>query len=92
MALFRFEAKDVADIRTICRNHAFSWETILDEARQKEEGMEAPLPAEILLGIPEPEFYSVRWNTVPSWQAFQADLSVIASDLPRGIDNSLFAQ
>ena len=90
-ALFRFEAKDVADIRMICRNHAFSWESILDEARQKEEGVEAPLATEILLGMPESEFRSVRWNTAPSWQAFQADLSIIASDLARGIENSLFA-
>ena len=53
--------------------------------------MEAPLAAEILLGMQESEFRSVRWNAVPSWQAFQADLSVIASDLTRGIENSLFA-
>ncbi|MEI6387968.1 MAG: nucleotidyl transferase AbiEii/AbiGii toxin family protein [Spirochaetota bacterium] len=89
-ALFRFEAKDLADIRTICRNYSFCWGSILDEARQKEAGLEAPLAVEILLGMPESEFQSVRWNKAPSWKDFQADLSVIASDLTRGIENSLF--
>jgi hypothetical protein len=88
-ALFRFEAKDVADLYTICHNYPFSWARITEEARSKEAGAEAPLAAEILLGIPESDFLAVRWSTAPSWDAFRADLAVIASDLARGSENSL---
>ncbi len=88
-ALFRFEAKDVADIREICRNYKFSWASIVEEARTKEAGVEAPLAAEILLGIPESDFLSMRWSKQPAWEDFRADLSVIAADLTRGNENSL---
>jgi hypothetical protein len=90
-ALFRFEAKDVADLHAICLNFPFSWAAITEEARAKEAGVEAPLAAEILLGIPKSDFLAVRWDSVPSWEAFQADLSVMALDLARGNVNSLCA-
>jgi hypothetical protein len=88
-ALFRFEAKDVADLQIICRNHPFSWASIVEEAREKEAGVEAPLVAEILLGMPEEDFHSLRWTKTPSWAAFRADLALMARDLALGRDNSL---
>ena len=88
-ALFRFEAKDVADIREICKNYEFSWPSVVDEGRTKEAGLEAPLAAEILLGIPESDFLSVRWSRQPAWDDFRADISVIVSDLTLGNENSL---
>jgi hypothetical protein len=87
--LFRFEAKDVADLHEICLHHAFSWASITEEARSKEAGAEAPLAAEIILGMPEADFLSVRWSKEPSWDAFRADLLVIASDIAYGRENSL---
>lgn len=88
-ALSRFEAKDVADIHTICEIFAFSWRDLVEEARQKEEGFEAPVAAEILTGIPEEEFLSIRWADPPSWVTFRKDLMQIAEDLVRGDRNSL---
>ena len=88
-ALFRFEAKDVSDLHVICTHHRFSWANITEEALSKEAGVEAPLAAEILLGIPEADFRLVRWNAEPSWDEFRADLSVMALDLARGNVNSL---
>lgn len=87
-ALFRFEAKDVADIHTICSNLAFSWPEIIDEARQKESGVEAPLMAEILTGIPKEDFMSIRWTVQPTWDDFRRDLDRIAEDIIRGRNNS----
>jgi hypothetical protein len=88
-ALFRYEAKDIADIREICTNLRFPWSEIIAEARMKEIGVEAPIAAEILLGIPEADFRTVRWRTIPSWEDFQSDLKVIASDILRGNENTL---
>jgi predicted nucleotidyltransferase component of viral defense system len=59
-ALFRFEAKDVADIHTLCSFMCFNWQEILAEARQKEAGVEAPLAAEILTGMPEDDFNAIN--------------------------------
>lgn len=87
-ALFRFEAKDVADIHTLCSNLKFSWQEIIEEARQKEAGVEAPLAAEILTGIPEDEFKAIRWRVQPSWDDFRRDLERIAEDIIRGRNNS----
>jgi hypothetical protein len=87
-ALFRFEAKDVADIHTLCANLEFSWQEIIEEARQKEAGMEAPIAAEILTGIPEDDFRSIKWIEQPSWDVFRRDLGRIAEDLIRGGSNS----
>lgn len=87
-ALSRFEAKDVADIHTICRIFPFSWRDLVEEARQKEAGFEAPMAAEILTGIPKDEFLSIRWVEPPNWETFQKDLMQIAADLVRGDSNS----
>jgi Uncharacterized conserved protein len=91
-ALFRFEAKDVADIFAICKNYPFRWSESIDEARKKEVGVEAPVAAEILLGLPEEDFQAIRWRTIPAWCDFQRDLRVIASDLANGTENSLFSR
>ena len=88
-ALSRFEAKDVADIHSICRTESFSWPDLIKEARQKEAGFEAPIAAEILLGIPEEDFLSIRWVEPPPWKDFRDDLKKIAEDLVRGDTNSL---
>jgi len=62
----------------------------MEEARLKESGVEAPLLAQIMLGMPEKEFTSIRWRDVPSWSEFQGRLRKLASDLIRGDNNSIF--
>ena len=39
-ALLRLEIKDFADIRVIARNKKFNWGTVLDQAREKEMGLD----------------------------------------------------
>jgi hypothetical protein len=89
-ALFRFEAKDVADIHSLCLGLRFNWSDIMKEARTKEAGLEAPLAAEILAGIPLEDFRSVRWIRMPEWEPFRRDLRRIAEDMLAGGSNSLF--
>jgi len=47
-AIFRYEAKDIADIREISLHETINWETIIQEARQKEAGIELPYITEIM--------------------------------------------
>jgi hypothetical protein len=73
-ALFRFAAKDVADLREIFLHEAIDWPEIFREAREKEAGIEVPLIGEILSGIPEGEFDKLQWVRKPRWQEFRADI------------------
>jgi len=80
-ALFRFAGKDVADIREIALHESIEWSEIINEARQKEAGIELSVAADILKGIPRSEFEGVRWITDPGWEAFQKDINAIALDM-----------
>jgi predicted nucleotidyltransferase component of viral defense system len=76
-ALFRYAAKDIADIREIALHEPVTWDDIIAEARQKEAGIELPIAAEILTGIPRHEFDTIQWVRNPGWQVFKADLDRI---------------
>ncbi len=65
----------------------FNWQEILAEARQKEAGVEAPLAAEILTGMPEDDFNAVKWVERPDWAQFRSEIASIAEQLLKGADN-----
>jgi hypothetical protein len=88
-ALFRFEAKDLVDIHSLCTLGTFKWPEIMGEARQKEAGLEAPVAAEIINGLPHQDFLAIRWIKQPDWQIFQADLHRITLEMLAGVENSL---
>jgi hypothetical protein len=76
-ALFRYAAKDVADIREIALHEEVDWSKIIDEARQKETGIEIPWLCEILKTIPKQEFHSILWTNKPAWDVFSRDIDAI---------------
>jgi hypothetical protein len=76
-AIFRYAAKDIADIREIALHEIIDWSTIIQEARQKEAGLELVYIAEILTGIPQSEFESITWINKPDWQLFRDDIDRI---------------
>lgn len=88
-ALFRYEAKDVADIREIALHERFNWADIICEARQKEAGIEIPVIAEILKDMPEAEFKYIKWIKNPEWEKFKSDIATIISEMLINADNSL---
>jgi hypothetical protein len=89
-ALFRFAAKDVADIREIALHESFNWSDMVSEAREKDAGVELTYLGEILGGIPEAEFGRIAWRApAPAWEAFKADLLRIVSDMMNCGENSL---
>jgi predicted nucleotidyltransferase component of viral defense system len=88
-ALFRYSPKDIADIREIALHEKFNWIDILNEARQKEDGIDLSIMAEIINGIPETEFNSIKWIKETEWAVFRKDIDKICYDILAGGENSL---
>jgi predicted nucleotidyltransferase component of viral defense system len=80
-ALFRYAAKDVADIREIFLHEKIDWSEAFRQAREKEAGIEVPLVCEIISGLPESEFDGLKWIHKPRWQDFHADIVRMAEDM-----------
>ena len=90
-AVFRFAAKDMADIREICLHEHFDWAEIFAEVRQKELGVEPTDVAQILEGTPEVQFETIKWIHKPVWERFRQDMTQIARDMVSLSENSLSA-
>ena len=88
-AMFRLSAKDVVDVREICLHEQFSWDEIFRNAREKELGIEADQIAEIIEGIPEDAFNSIKWIKKPDFEDFKKDLNIIACEMLNMKANSL---
>ena len=83
-AIFRFAAKDIADIREIALHETIDWTTIIQEARQKEAGLELTYIAEILKNMPQNEFETVSWIKKPDWKLFREDIDRIVYEMISG--------
>ena len=82
--LFRFAAKDVADIREIALRTKVDLKQAIQDALQKEAGIEIPIICDILRGIPESEFETIAWVKKPSWEEFSSDIDRIINEIIRG--------
>ena len=83
-ALFRFAGKDVADIREIALRTKVDWRQAIQDARQKEAGIEIPIVCDILKGIPKSEFETVVWTKKPDWEEFRSDIDRIVYEMMSG--------
>jgi len=83
-AVFRFAAKDIADIREIALHEAIDWASIIQEARQKEAGLDLIYISEILQSIPKNEFDMIAWVEKPDWDKFKDDIVNIVFDMLNG--------
>jgi len=83
-AIFRFEAKDVADIREIALSENIDWTQAIQDARQKEAGIELFYVSRILAGIPRSEFEKIIWIRKPGWDVFREDINKIVFDMMNG--------
>jgi predicted nucleotidyltransferase component of viral defense system len=83
-AIFRYAAKDIVDIREIAIHETVDWPTIINEARQKEAGLELVYISEILTSMPQSEFETVTWTKKPSWQEFRSDIERIVLEMISG--------
>ena len=80
-ALYRFAGKDVADIREIALHEHINWADIINEASQKEAGIDLSIASDIIKGIPRHEFDGVHWINNPGWETFMADIDRIALEM-----------
>ena len=80
-AIFRYAAKDIVDIREIALHENINWPLIINEARQKEAGLELIYISEILTTMPQSEFETVAWTKKPSWEEFRADIDQIVFNM-----------
>jgi len=83
-AIFRYAAKDIADIREIALHEKIDWPVIINEARNKEAGLELIYISEILTSMPESEFETITWTKKPSWQEFRNDIDRIVYEMISG--------
>ena len=87
-AIFRLAAKDVADIREIALHESVKWAEIINEARQKDAGVDLPYITEILKTMPRHEFDGIHWIHNPGWETFQKDIDGIVVDMLSGSSHS----
>jgi len=80
-AIFRYAAKDIADIREIALHETIDWSVIIKEAREKEAGLELTYISEILTGLPQSEFETIAWVQKPEWDVFSRDINQIVFDM-----------
>jgi len=80
-AIYRYASKDIADIREIALRETIIWPDIINEARQKDAGVELIYVSQILTGIPKSEFESIIWTKAPSWEEFREDINRIVYDM-----------
>jgi predicted nucleotidyltransferase component of viral defense system len=83
-AIFRYAAKDIVDIREIALHETVDWPTVINETRNKEEGLELVYISEILTSMPQSEFETIAWTKKPSWQEFRSDIDRIVHDMISG--------
>ena len=90
-AIFRYEAKDIADIREIALHEKVDWITAIQEARQKDAGLELIYVSEILKSMPEKDFEKIIWVNKVTWKDFRNDIEKIALEMLKGqSDNNHF--
>ena len=83
-AVFRYASKDIADIREIALNESVNWKEAIQEARQKEYGIDVPYICEILKSMPESEFERISWTKKPFWEDFLEDIDRITFEMMIG--------
>jgi predicted nucleotidyltransferase component of viral defense system len=83
-AIFRYAAKDIVDIREIALHEAINWSMAIQEARQKEAGLELIYISEIMTGMPQSEFETIAWVKKPGWEEFRSDIDRIIYEMMSG--------
>jgi predicted nucleotidyltransferase component of viral defense system len=86
-AIFRYAAKDIVDIREIALHETVDWPTVINEARNKEAGLELVYISEILTSMPQSAFETVTWTKKPSWEEFRNDIDRIVHEMISGESN-----
>lgn len=88
-ALYRLSIKDIVDICEIAKNYCFNWRDIINEAEQKEGGIDLKEVVEIFKSYDDSAFEKIRWINKPPTKQLKNQIERIAYDMITQGPNSL---
>lgn len=88
-ALFRYEPKDIVDIWIIAKNTKFNWKEIILQAKEKENGIEPIICADIIRTFPRDRLENIKWKGNFDYSEIMNDLNIISKEILTGSDNSV---
>lgn len=89
-ALGRYSTKDVVDIVYICETLKFSWETIVNDASEKDLWVNPVNVVQVLEQFPVEKLQEINWMTeTPSYEWFNSRINQIIPDILYGNENSI---
>lgn len=88
-ALYRLSVKDIVDICEIAKHYSFNWRDIINEAEQKETGIDLKEVVEIFKSYDDSSFEKIRWINKPSANQIRNQIERIAYDMITQGPNSL---
>ena len=89
-ALYRIHTKDIVDICEIANHYEFSWKDIIDEADQKEAGIDLKEVSEIFRSYDIESFSKIKWIKQPDLTLLKKNIDSIAYDMVTMSNNSLY--
>lgn len=90
-ALYRMSPKDVVDMCQIAKTLDFDWKDLIQEAEEKETGINIKDIVQILNSTTQRDLCSIKWTkSMIDIDAIQKDINTIAKDVLRQQHNSLF--
>ena len=87
--MYRIAVKDVVDICEIAKNLSFSWADIIDEASQKEGGIDLKEVIQIFRSFDDVAFENVKWAKKTNIDQLRENMNIIAADMLNERSNSL---
>ncbi len=88
-ALSRDEAKDVADLIFLSMKYAFTWETMINYARQKNTWVNEIEVSQSVYKFDTRRLIKINWIKEPKYENMQDVCKIIAKDIIDGGKNSL---
>lgn len=88
-ALFRLAAKDVVDLLYLSYTNNFHWTDLIDEAREKDSGIDATVVSEVLESFPKIKLDEISWITKPNYDQLMEGIKKISIDCLEVKSNSL---
>jgi hypothetical protein len=87
-ALGRYSPKDVVDLVYICENLSFNWESILDDAAEKDLWVNPINAAEVLEQFPIEKLQEISWlGNAPTSEWFDQRIKQIITGILDGSEN-----
>ena len=88
-ALSRLEAKDLIDVVFIAMNYQFDWETIINEAKEKDLWVDPIEICRIIDQLPANLLTTIKWIENVNIDDLKKQITVVHNDIFKGSFNSL---